>query len=75
MRTNGPLLIVVVSCQAYKDRADAVRATWGQDAETIVYAVGRPGQPPELEGLAMNVKQSLMHDGPTRTAGSGGPVP
>ena len=48
MRNNGNLLIGVLTCQAYQDRADAVRQTWGRQAEAVVYAVGRPGQPSEL---------------------------
>ena len=50
MQIKGSLLIGVLTCQAYQDRADAVRQTWGKLAEAVVYAVGRPGQPAELVG-------------------------
>ena len=50
MQIKGTLLIGVLTCQAYQDRADAVRQTWGRQAEAVVYAVGRPGQPAELAG-------------------------
>ncbi len=46
----GSLLIAVVTCHAYRKRADAVRKTWGRDAEHVVYVVGRPGEPEELVG-------------------------
>jgi hypothetical protein len=50
MQIKGSLLIGVLTCQAYQDRANTVRQTWGRQAEAIVYAVGRPGQPSELAG-------------------------
>ena len=46
----GSLLIAVVSCNAYRERADAIRNTWGRDARNIVYVVGRPGEAEEIVG-------------------------
>ena len=46
----GSLLIAVVTCTAFRQRADAVRKTWGREARHIVYVVGRPGEPDELVG-------------------------
>ena len=46
----GSLLIAVVTCNAYRDRADAVRRTWGRDAKHILYVIGRPSGPEEIVG-------------------------
>lgn len=46
----GSLLIAVVTCNAYRHRAEAVRKTWGREAKHVVYVVGRPGEPEELMG-------------------------